>query len=572
LRARLLDEQPELIDELHRRAAWWYEQHGYRPDAIRHAMAGKDFERAAELIELALPALRQARELTTIRGWLRALPESLYENRPVLSVTYAGALMANGEMDDVESLLRDAERWLDTAGETGVAVADKDAFHRLPATIAIYRAAQARAASDVAGATIHAQRALELAGENDHFERGAAAGFLALAHWGSGELEAAFGAWTETMASLRQAGHLVDAVGCIRPLAEIRMAQGRLGEAMRLYEQGWRLANEQDAPVLRGAADMQVGMSTIRFERGDLAAARQHLAKSNELGEHSGLALNPYRWRLAMARITAAEGDHEGALVLLDEAERVYVSEFYPDVRPVGAIRARIWISQGRLGEATAWLSDRALSVDDELSYLREFEHITVARLLMARFRLDTDENSYRDAVPLLGRLLTAAEEGGRTHGVIEVLVLQALAHQMSGDAAGALEPLRRALSLAEPEGYIQVFAGEGAAIAPLLSAAGKEGVAPGYVGRLLSHVAGTDFRSAPRQALVEPLSERELHVLRLLASDLDGPGIAGELVVALSTVRSHTKSIYAKLGVNSRRAAVSRGDELGLLSRAARG
>ena len=271
-----------------------------------------------------------------------------------------------------------------------------------------------------------------------------------------------------------------------------------------------------------------------------------------------------------MARIREAEGDLQGALDLLDEAARLYVGEFHPDVRPVGAIKARIWLSQGRLADASAWLRDRALSVEDDLSYLREFEHVTLARLLMARFRVDAKESWIRDALTLLGRLLTAAEEGGRAHSVIEILVLQAVAHNMSGDVTGALPLLERALTVAEPEGYVRIITGEGDTIVPLLSVAARGGIAPGYVNQLLAKVDGAAPRRSTTQALVEPLSERELDVLRLLATDLDGPSIAGELVVALSTVRSHTKSIYAKLGVNNRRGAVRRGDELGLLSRTA--
>ena len=577
LRARLLAEQPDRARELHRRASDWHERVGDRSEAIRHAVAGEDFERAANLVELELPSLRQARALTTIRGWLRALPDELYRARPVLSAAYAGALMANGEIADVDARLRDAEWWLDATGEaanggesrtSGMVVVDEEAFRLLPATVAIYRAAQSQGLGDVATATAHARRALELTGDDDHFERGAAAGFLALAHWESGELEAAHGYWTATMASLQQAGHAVDALGCIRPLAEIRIAQGRLREAMRLYERGLRLATEHGASVLRGAADMHVGMSGLFFEWGDLDAATQHLGASKELGDHAGLALNPARWHAAMAKIREAHGDLDGALALLDEAERLYVSEFYPDVRPLAALRARIWVAQGRLAEAMAWASDRGLSVEDDLSYLGEFEHITLARLLMAQAEQGGAEGSSDSAAALLHRLLAAAEEGHRQGSVIEIHALQALGHQRHGSMTSALVPLERALAMAEPEGYVRTFVNDGAPMAALLDAAAKNGIAVDYVRRLLAARGAADVARS-EQALVEPLSKRELDVLRLLATELDGPGIAGELFVGVSTIRSHTKSIYAKLGVNSRRAAVRRGEELGLLRRA---
>jgi LuxR family maltose regulon positive regulatory protein len=578
LRARLQDEKADRVAELHRRASDWYEGNGERAEAVRHALAGANFERAADLIELALPSLRQARAITTMRAWLAAIPDELYAARPVLSVTYAGALMANGEVADVEGRLRDAEQWLDATAGPGeersgeapdMVVVDEEAFRRLPATIAIYRAAQAQGAGDVATAMAQAQRALDATRADDHFERGAASGFLALAHWRNGDLETAYGQWTETLASLQRAGHAVDALGCIRPLAEIRIAQGRLREAMRLYERGLTLATEHGAPVLRGAGDMHVGMSGLLIEWNELDAAREHLSTSKELGDHAGLALYPYRWHVAMARIREVEGDFDGAHELLDEAERLYVSEFYPDARPVAALRACLWIAQGRLADAVAWVSDRRLSVDDDLTYLLEFEHLVLARVLMARGQREKDDEPTRSALTLLERLEAAAEATGRGRGLIEAVVLQAVIHQRWGDAAVAQELLERALTLAEPDGYVRVFVDEGAPIASLLARAVGRGIAVGYSRRLLGAFAKTDERTETGQGLVEPLSQRELEVLRLLATELDGPGIARELVVGVSTVRTHTKSIYAKLAVNSRRAAVRRGEELGLLTRA---
>lgn len=575
LRARLLDERSDRIAGLHRRACDWYERNGDRSEAIRHALAGGDFERAADLIELALPTLRQARQVTTVRQWLEALPDRLLRVRPVLSVGYIGALMANGELQEVDALLGEAERWLDPAHARGgpndqptaMVVVDEDGFRRLPGTIALYRAAQARLIGDASASLAHARRALDLAADDDDLGRGAAAGFLALAQWTSGDLEAAHRSWTDAMASLLKAGHTVDAIGCARALADIRIAQGRLHDAMSTFERGLRLATEQDGTVLRGAADMHEGMSELHFEWGDLDAARQRLHTSSELGEHIGLPQYPYRWRIDMARIRQAEGDADGALGLLDEAEARYVSEYYPDVRPVAALRARIWTAQGRLSEAMGRARERGLSVDDDLSYLREFEHITLARVLIARFRLDGDTRSMRDALALLERLLSAAEQAGRGRSAIEILVLQAVAHQATGDVPAALGALGHALRLAEPEGYVRIFVDEGQLMAALLDAAATDGIAPSYVRHLQAHLGRAEADTRVNRALVEPLSERELDVLRLLATDLDGPEIAHELVVALSTIRSHTKSIYAKLGVNNRRAAVRRGGELGLLS-----
>jgi LuxR family maltose regulon positive regulatory protein len=277
-----------------------------------------------------------------------------------------------------------------------------------------------------------------------------------------------------------------------------------------------------------------------------------------------------------MARVRAAEGDLSGALDLLSEAERRYVSDFFPNVRPVPALKARVWIMQGRFGAALDWARERGLSVDDDLSYLREFEHITLARALVAQYQGERAERAVQQAARLLERLLQAAEAGGRTGRVIEILVLQALAHQALGNGPAALGFLGRAVTMAAPEGYVRVFADAGPSLASLLRAATKQGTRQDYARRLLAAVSGPERssaagRSPADQALIEPLSERELDVLRLLGSELDGPAIARELMVSLNTLRTHTKRIYAKLAVTNRRAAVRRGAELNLLSRTRR-
>ena len=564
LHARLLDEQPDDAPDLHRRASAWYEQNDEPSEAIRHALAAQDFERAADLTELAIPAMRRSRQETAILGWLELLPDEVVRVRPVLSVGFAGALLAGGEYEGVEARLRDAERWLDAPAAEMVVVDDEE-FRRLPAEIELYRAAQALVRDDGPGTVRHARRALELSPADEHLGRASAAALMGLAFWASGDLEAGYSGYAECMAGLRRAGHIADTFGCAIALADIRRTQGRLGEAMRTYEQALQRASEQGGPVLRGAADMYVGMSEIHRERDDLPAATQQLLRSQDLGEHLGLPQNRYRWRVAMARIREAEGDLGGALDLLNEAERLYVGDFFPNVRPVPALRARVRVAQGELGEALGWARERGLSVADDLSYLREFEHITLARVLLARYTAERAERSSQEATRLLERLLRAAEEGQRTGSVIEILVLQALAHQARDDIPAALAPLRRAVTLAEPEGYVRIFADEGPPMASLLRAAAKQGITPSYVRRLLAAINKTEDSTPASQGLIEPLSERELDVLRLLGTDLGGPDIARELVVSLNTVRTHTKNIYAKLGVNNRRAAVRRAKELDL-------
>jgi len=578
LRAHLLDERSDDVPALHRRASEWYETNAERFEAVRHALAGADFERAASLVELSVPAMRQARQETAVLGWLRALPDTVVDQRPLLSVAYAWALLATGELKGVERHLDVAERWLTTtdgvpgepgAGPPGMVVVDRNEFRFLPALIAIYRAVLAQIRGDVSDTVRLAREALDLAPEDNDLLRGAAGALLGLASWASGDLEAASLTYADGMTRVQRAGNLSDAIGAAIALADIRITQGRLREATQAYEHALQLSTDHGEPVLRGTADLYVGLGDLCRERGDLLSATLHLQKSKELGDHAGFPQNRYRWSVAMARIRQAQGDLADASDLLREAERLHVNDYYPDVRPVAALAARLRVAQGRMAEALGWASERRLSPDDDLDYLREFEHITLARVLLARSDRDHGDDLRRAAVELLGRLLRVADEGQRTGNVIEILVLQALAHQMQDDVPAALVPLGRAMTLAEPEDYVRMFVDEGRPMAALLEAAGNHGIVVDYARRLQAAIGLARDGTRVKQALVEPLSDRELDVLRLLGTDLDGPDIARELVVSLHTVRSHTKSIYAKLGVNNRRAAVRRAEELDLLSRA---
>ncbi|SDS77835.1 LuxR C-terminal-related transcriptional regulator [Microterricola viridarii] len=489
LRSRLLGPGAERAAVLHARASAWFEHHDALEEAVRHALAAGDLPRAARLIEASIPGVRKSRQDAALLRWLSLLPADTMARRPVLLVFSAWSALVAGEIAAVEPRLVAAERLLAPGApahesEPG---AELDA---LPITIALYRAAVALAAGDVPGVTRHASRALELAGPEEHLGRGAAAGLLGLGLWAGGDLEGGLRAFADAGHSLRLAANLTDALSTTMVCADMLVPLGRLGEARRAYESA---LGEARARLGGGppTADLHGGFAEVLIELGELAAAEEQLAAAEALGAGAFSSEHRYRWFVSKALLRRAQAQPEETLALLEEAERSYRRGFFAEARPIGAMKARIRIEQGHLPEARAWLDAQGLTPQDELDYLREYSHLTLARLLLAQ--------GDASAGPLLGRLHDAALAGGRLGVVAEIRQLQ------------------------------------------------RQPVAP----------AGAQ---GPR------LSERELQVLTLLASELSGPEIARALFVSVNTLRTHTRHIFEKLAVGNRRAAVRRARERGLL------
>ena len=584
LQARLMAEQPDQLPLLHQRASDWYEQNGLRTDAIRHALAAKDFVRTAALVELAWPALDGRFQSATWLSWARALPAEVVQCRPVLAVAYGWALLNDGMLDAAEAWFALAERWLATTNQSELIVVDAAQFRNLPASIATARAYQTQAQGDIAGSVSYGQRALDLLPADDHLRRGPAAALLALAQWANGDLAAAYQTLATAMTNFQKVGNLHFALSGTYGLGDIRTVQGRLHDAVKIYTQMLQLALAQQpagTPLLPGTAELYMGLGELAREQGDLNAAQQHLLKSGELGEGAGLPNWHYRFYRILARFKLSQGDLTGALDQLDLAERHFRPSPVPDVQPLAAWRTRVWVAQGRLHDAQRWVQEQGLSVDDEMHFLREFEHITLARVLLAAYQHDRGDRAIGDALHLLPRLQLAAEAGGRMGSFIEILVLQALAHGAQADQGSALVALERALMLAEPEGYVRIFVDEGAPMARLLRIVVGRGVMPEYVNRLLAAFdpvpAGqvdkptqTPVTPAPLisavQPLFEPLSQRELEVLHLIAQGLSNHEISEKLFLALSTVKGHNRIIFDKLQVQRRTEAVARARALGLV------
>jgi len=492
--------------------------------------------------------------------------------------------MDAGDVDASESRLRDAERWLDGPSE-GMVIVNEAQFRNLPARIAFARAYNAQTQGHHSDTVTYAELTLKLTPEEDQFLRAQATVILGSTYWASGELEAADKAMGDWIDSTQKAGNFIFAIASASGKADILTALGRLREAVRTYQQSLQLASAHASEAQRIIAHHYLGLAMIYHEMGADEAAAQHFQKSVELGQQSTLLDWPYRRCLAQARWKESEGELDAALVLLEEAKRLSVSTLIPDTRPVEAMKAWLYLRQGRLSKAQDWVRAHGLSTEDELSYLHEFEHITLARVLIAEYQSNRAERAIPDAINLLERLLKAAEAANRMGSVLEILIVQALAHQAQGDTSQAFTLLERALTLAEPEGYIRIFVDEGEPMRSLIldfrawiekQARGQDHELPDYLDKLLSafgkqkDIQPSSFSLHPSalipQPLIDPLSQRELEVLGLIAQGLSNDEISRRLFLALSTVKGHNLRIFAKLQVQSRTEAVARARELGLL------
>jgi LuxR family maltose regulon positive regulatory protein len=497
-------------------------------------------------------------------GWLAGLPDDAIRRRPVLSVFYAWKLLLTGDLLGVRARLDDAEQALTnaTAGARSK-WADTDELRTLPATIAIYRASLAQAQGRVAETSVHAQRALDLAAPQDHLARGAATAFLGLAAWATGDVNIAVKTFSDAVSSLHAAGNVADALSSTVVLADMWLAAGRFGQARRLFAESLSISEARGVSFAQTSALLHVGLSEIEREAGRLEGARRHLETAIALDDHTVPSPSDFRWLLAMGRICEAEGDWAGAIDFMEQAQASYRPGFYVETRPIAAVTARAAIGGGDLARAESWAQDHDGYARDTDDYLAEFDRLTHVRLTLAQHRLRPQPEKLDEAVLLLGRLLEAARGMARWGSVVEIHMLTALVCDALGRRSVALRSLGEAFAVApEPDAYVRLFLDEGDPMRALLRDAAQLGMAHGHPGRLLAkpeHPAGP-------QPLSDPLSRREVQVLRLLDSELSGPDIARELFVSHNTIRTHTRHIFAKLQVTSRRAAVHRAREGGLL------
>jgi LuxR family maltose regulon positive regulatory protein len=561
LRNRLEQAQPGQVPALHRRASEWYESIGQIVEAVGHALLAGDVEWLGRLVaENALAAIYHG-ELATVARWLDTLPDEMMRRRPRLCVAHAWALAYAGQCDGIEALLQDAEKVLAGPDEQAEAPMLSTAEgQQIAGHIAAIRAYVAALKGDWSHAAELAREALNRLPEADLLVRGWTAALLGCVLRSQGDFAAAAQAFAEAITISRAAGDSYLEVDVLWEQAVLQFGQGQLRNVMSTCEEALQIANQY---TRRGGWPLPVTgythtlMSEVLNEWNDLETALRHGRKGLELCQQWGQADALTQGYFRLAKVLHAAGETDGALDAIQESKQVARGLGASYAVAAGAHEARIRLAQGDVAAATRWMQESGLGVNDELKLEYCIGYLALARILMAQGRLD-------ETLGLLMRLLKMVEAAGAMRPAIELFILQALVLQAQGEGDRALAALERALSLAEPEGYVRVFISEGAPMGELLRQAAVRGIRLDYVGKLLAALEGEMHKRGMTES-IEPLSEREMEVLRLLTTPLSAPDIAKELYVSVHTVRSHIRSIYRKLNVHKRMEAIQRAKELEL-------
>lgn len=551
---------PDERIQLHRRAAHWYRAHGLLEQASRHAVDGNDAELVAQIGESYVSAMVLRGEFKLLARWVEALPEAWFSNHPMLGLARVATLMASGAPDAGARLLDQLEQRLMPAES-------EDACRQLARLTAI-RCLVACMQQDLARAELYAGRALQDLPDADLTFRADTCQAIGDTYRAYGRWEEARGYYLKVLDLINEPSFHIRSAHVCGALADLDLRQGRLRDAAAHWRKALAVIQE---PEIWGSLPLPligwvyIRMGEILYEWNDLAATGDYLARGLERAELGGDVQAMIAGYLVAGRMKLTASDVTAASECLERARPLVENASFPDwTDRFGRLRLECWLAQGRLRAAVEWADEMQRSGSRAGRPEGALAQLAMARALIAK----GDAPSLERALVLLGRLLRAAKAEGRMGIAIEALALQALAHWRRGESTDAMTSLERTLRLAEPEGYVRLFADLGLPMARLLQAVRARDVMPEYVEKLLAAFGGASL-SAPAsrlRALPEPLSLREQEVLQLIAAGQTNREIAEALVISPETVKKHTGSIYGKLGVGNRTEAAARARELDLL------
>jgi LuxR family maltose regulon positive regulatory protein len=551
---RYLEKQfQDQLRELHGRAAQWYAQNGFISEALRHSLAAGNHDFAVQLIEQNGCMLMMRGEVVTLLKWIEAV-EPYSATHPWIAILSAWAYALTGQLERVEPLLEFVNRSV-TSSAPSLRV------KIMLGSMAAARAYIANLHQNPSQAVDFARQALDYLPGRVPFSqslRSLTISILGDASWISGDLETAKEAYTEAVQIARSARNIHMAIIANSHIAEILIEQGQLRQAARVYTETLQIAEK--SPL---AARIHAGLCKVSYEWNHLEETANHAQLCIELGRQWESPEFQVVGYVMLALLERASGHPEKAQTALGLAEELASAQavLQRGSKRVKSALAHIWFAQGHPERASFLLQESKIKLEGEIPYLQESEYLILLRLLLS-------QGDYENALILAKRLLLKAEETNRLGRVIEVLALQALAFQGKSDLDQALTVLARALSLAQRERYTRTFADEGVSMAKLLHRARTHGIESPYTAEILSAMGESPSSArSSTQTLIEPLTTRELEVLRLIEGGCSNQKIADKLVISIATVKRHISNIYIKLGAKSRTQAVSLGKELGLFA-----
>jgi LuxR family maltose regulon positive regulatory protein len=566
LRSRLQELKPDQLPVLHRRACDWLERENFLPEAIHHAVIIDDFERAAQLIEKATEMQRQRGEIATLTCWMDALPGDVRRSHPSLCLAYARALVDTAQNDSIGTLLDEAEAGL-----------EMQRFARYPSStslkgqIAALRAYLAMIQHRYGEAIELARVARELLDEEEVRWRSFAALILAGAYRFTNDWASAGQIYQEASDLSQSAGDNVNALTALSMWGEVLEAQGHLRQSAEQFERVLHLAQEYAIPNAPVTGYALVGLGRVWYEWDDLQAALRFVKDGIQRSQKGGFKDILLRGYIAQARIQQAQHDFEGTWDALENAELAAKQMGGAEIKDwVDAFRAQTWLARGESEAAIGWASKYSGDLYDQV-----FPSIAIA---LARVRLA--QGKPEEALGLLEHALQSAQVVGRLGNAVQILVIKALVQSVLGEQENSLATLSRALAFAEPEGYLRVFVDEGepmrllvAGFKSMIENQTDQEISIDYLNKLLSAFQIPSFQSFRKStfdnrqsSLPDPLSERELEVLHLMAAGLSNRDIARRDVVSINTVKTQVKSIYGKLGAHTRADALMAARRLGLI------
>jgi LuxR family maltose regulon positive regulatory protein len=562
LRQRLRLTHPEKLPLLHRGAGDWFRHQGYHREAIKYSLAAGDYQGAAESIGAMGIDIIQQGEHTTVSEWIHALPEELVKDQPYLCVLHAWALLLAGELDTAQVRLMDAENALESPKHQ-----DDEQADTILALVHSHRAYLAFMMGEHEKTISYAHRALDQLPESAALMKAQTALYLGVTYRFQGQFQPALDILSETLPRTRKLGSSSVAMLCYLNLADVYSDLAQLHRAKEICEQALAFTKQHAGhPEMPFTGYVYVTIGRILRQWNQLKDSYHFTAKGLALGRDWNVAEILALSCIEFAYIHQALGNDRQARASMQEAIQIYEGFSPWGTRYAAAHQAKMALARGDIDAAGRWAQANDLVIDGDFEFHREVEYLALARVFIAQKR-------FEEAQSLVERIYRIAQKTGKRHTELEALILLALVFSIPGETDQALAYLEKALTIAEPEGFIRIFVDEGPPMAHLLCKALSHGVAPEYVSRLLAAFpvaepaqADATKTQAHETELVEPLSERELEILQLIAEGLTNPEIASRLFLSLNTVKAHTRNIYGKLGVHSRTQAVARAQALGVL------